>query len=288
MKDLSNVDIQYLDLSPDICQDLERKALGKLGSLYKGSRILKDEVFNILADESIFIQYPIEDDEICGFVCCKQGHVFSFINSYIPYEKQLFAAAHELYHIWYDEDILTKGEFLRDNTIDPITGEELDEREIKANKFAAIFLVPQNVLLDELNYMSINVAKQIELGQVVKLMDKFGVPYKTMVRRLYETRHISRDQCIEWLHVPDRDKMAGILLLQKRMQSGEELNKRTRVIKINGLVDDAISVYDSGKISGDKLKYLLSLVRKKPEDFGIKLHNTRLNEEEILELLEKE
>ncbi|MDD2620383.1 MAG: hypothetical protein PHC92_06915 [Syntrophomonadaceae bacterium] len=43
----------------------------------------REDVFNILADVSIFMQYPTEDDEICGFVCCKEGRTFSFINSYI-------------------------------------------------------------------------------------------------------------------------------------------------------------------------------------------------------------
>jgi Predicted Zn peptidase len=141
------------------------------------------------------MQYPIEDDEICAFVCCKEGKTFSFINSYVPYEKQLFAADHELYHIWYDEDILKRGELLESNTLDPISGTEIDEREIKASRFAALLMVTRDIIIAELDYRNIKPGDEISTEIVVKLMSKFGMPYKTIVRRLYEIYYIDRKQC---------------------------------------------------------------------------------------------
>ncbi len=52
---------------------------------------MDDNDTNALEMNCRVIYYPIADDEICGFV---------YINSYLPLEKQVFAAAHELYHIW--------------------------------------------------------------------------------------------------------------------------------------------------------------------------------------------
>jgi len=284
----SQIDVQYLDLSSEICRDLEIKVREKLASLCKGAGFLKEDVFNILADVSIFMQYPIEDDEICGFVCCKEGRAFSFINSYIPYEKQLFAAAHELYHIWYDEDVLKNGELLESDVLDPASGVGLEEREIKANRFAALLMVPKDVLINELDYRKVSAGDQVSLENIVKLMSKFGMPYKTIIRRLYEIRHIDQEQCLQLLQIPDRGEKSPIRMLQKRLQIGEEQNSRTNVIKFNGLVDKAITAYDNQLISVDKLKYLLSIVRKQPLDFDIKIESSRLNEKELLELLEND
>ncbi len=288
MKSVSKSDILYLDLAPKTCLELEEQALGKVAALYKSTRIIKDEVFKILADNSILLQYPIEDDEICGFVCCKKERIFSYVNSYIPYEKQVFAAAHELYHIWFDKDILTTGELLSSDVIDLALDKGLSEREARANRFAAILLVPEQVLKNELAYMGIESGDKIELGYIIKLMDQFKVPYKTMVRRLYEIAFIDYEMCLNLIQIPDRDESTGIRALQKRMQLGEDLNNRTKEIRFSGLIHNAILAYENGKSTEEKLIYLLSLVRMKPEEFGIKLENNRPTEEELLELLENE
>lgn len=284
----SQIDVEYLDLSSDVCQEIEQRVVEKLASLRKSAGFLKDEVFNILADNSIFMQYPIEDNEICAFVCCKEGKIFSFINSYIPYEKQLFAAAHELYHIWYDKEVLKHGELLESNTLDPTSGAEIDEREIKASRFAALLMVPKEVLIAELDYKNVKPGELVSPELVVKLMGKFGMPYKTIVRRLYEIHYIDRKQCLKLLQIPDRGESSPIRILQKRLQIGEEQNNRTKVIKFNGLVDKSITAYERNLISVDKLKYLLSIVNKQPSDFDIKIENSRLNEKELLELLEND
>lgn len=288
MKSASKTKILYLDLAPEVCQELEEQALGKMAAIHKGTIVLKDEVFKILADNSILLQYPIEDDEICGFVCLKKGRLFSYVNSYIPYEKQVFAAAHELYHIWFDKEFLATGELLRSDVIDLALEKGLNDREARANRFAAILLVPEEVLISELAYMQLKRGDAVELGHIVKLMDQFKVPYKTMVRRLYEISYLDSETCGKLLEVPDRDEKTGVRALQRRMQLGDELNRRTKMVRFNGLVDHSISAYEEGKISEDKLKYLLSLMRKSPEEFGIKLESMRPTEEELLALLENE
>lgn len=288
MRNESQIDVQYLDLSPEICEDLETKVREKLASLCKHSGFIKEDVFNILADISIFMQYPVKDNEICGFVCQKKGKIFSFINSDIPYEKQLFAAAHELYHIWYDRDVIDQGELLESNVLDPARDQQLDEREIKANRFAALFMVPKDLLINELDYMGVKPGDEIDLFQIVKLMNRFGMPFKTIVRRLYEIRYIDACRCVELLATPDRTETSPVRMLQKRMQIGEEQNNPTRIIKFNGLVDKAITAYDKGLIAISKLEYLLSIVRKQPADFGLNIESSRLSEEELLDLLEND
>jgi len=265
-------------LSPDGLTDLEEKVTSKLAVLNKSSRIIKDEVFKILANSSTLIQYPIEDDEMCAFVCIKRGIIFSFINSFIPYEKQIFAAAHELYHIWYDEDVLSRGEILNNATME-LQNTNIDDRELKANRFAAMLLVPEDVLLDELKYMKIK-QDEIQRPDIVKLMDVFCVPYKTMVRRLREINFISAETYNTFCAAPDRD----VLLLQQRLQAGDSLYNRPKDIKFGNLVDHSLSAYEKKLISERKLRYLLSIAQKQPEDFGISASQLP-SEEELLEIV---
>lgn len=280
-----NPSLAILDLNPEIVVDLELKANGKIAELGKSSRIIKEEIFAVIAEYSIFLQYPIEDDELCGFVCPKKGKLFSFVNSYIPFDKQVFAAAHELYHIWFDKDILAQGELIKNDVLDLNGKNELSQKEAMANRFAAMFLVPKNVLKDELNQMDLR-QNEVNLAQIVKLMDTFGVPYKTIVRRLYEIEFIVLDKCLELLAIPDKGELSPVRIAQKRQQVGEEQQRRTRTIRFDGLLDNALSAFEQKKISEDKLRYLLSFARKTPDEFGIL--NKISTEEEILKFLEND
>ena len=45
------------------------------------------------------LRYPIEDTDLCACTFIRKGRMFVMINSALPLSKQIFAAAHELYHI---------------------------------------------------------------------------------------------------------------------------------------------------------------------------------------------
>jgi Zn-dependent peptidase ImmA (M78 family) len=278
----------FFDLSSRISRELEEQAISKLALTGRTSRIVKEEVFHILLSVSTFIQFPIRDDELCAFVCRKGNKIFSFVNSNIPYEKQIFAAAHELYHIWYDEEVLADGELLRENVLETeLERGNIDEREAKANRFAAMFLVPTDVLRKELDNLRIK-PTDIREDLIVVLMDLFGVPYKTMVRRLHEIDFIDRDKCAKLLLIPDRDESTGIRLLQRRLQIGEELQRGTHTIRFDGLIDRVITAYERKKIDEKKMQYLLALAHKQPQDFGIVMSQNFPTEEEIRQQLEND
>ncbi|MBB6625352.1 hypothetical protein H7E67_18215 [Clostridium gasigenes] len=72
------------------------------------------------------------------------------------------------------------------------------------HRFVAAFLVPEEVLRNELNIRNIE-TNSIEMSEVVELMDVFLVPYKTLVRRLYEIQYIRIEQCNKFLAEEDRN-----------------------------------------------------------------------------------
>lgn len=273
-------------LSKEELEEIVNKVNMCLGKYKKSNRIIKEDIFKILEMNAKIIYYPIEDDDICGFVYKFKGYKFCYINSYIPLEKQVFAAAHELYHILYD--VIEKGELICMEAIDEeLTTNNTNREDLKANRFAAEFLVPEDVIRNELSIRGI-LKDSFDLNGVVELMDVFLVPFKTIVRRLYEIDYISKDKFREFLAKEDRKEKTGIMLLQKRLGLCKRNNDRTKQIKIDKLVDTAIKLYERNEITYEKLGYLLSLSNFKPSDFNIFEKVCYIApEDEILKIMEE-
>lgn len=86
-------------------------------------------------------------------------------------------------------------------------------------------------------------------------MDVFLVPYKTLVRRLYEINYISKEQFNKFMEEKDRNEESGIMLWQKRLGLCRRNNERTKEIKLDKLVDSALKLYDKQQITYEKLNY---------------------------------
>lgn len=256
---------EFLSLSPQEFNEIEAKVRAKLGEKLKTHRVLREEVLDLIQQEATLLKYPIRDNELCAFVCRKKGRVFVYINTFIPREKQVFAAAHELYHIWYDQDKLNQTEMLNDQVLENDTD---DINELKANLFAALLLVPTEVLTNELKTRGLQ-KNSLKVEDIVRLMALFYVPFKTIVRRLFEMEWMDERMMREFLTVPDRDPQAGVMLVRKRLQLNDSTQDRTNDVFFEGLVEDAISAYSHELINERKLRNILSLVNESPETMRI-------------------
>ena len=118
-------------------------------SLYNKNNIIQDDIFNVLENYVArhdmpfdMLRYPIEDADLCACTFIRKGRMFVMVNSALPLSKQIFATAHELYHIYcyfeeHDSALLQSGSILASGIID----EEAKEIEdMEANAFAAILL----------------------------------------------------------------------------------------------------------------------------------------------------
>lgn len=163
-------------------------------SLYNKNNIIQDDIFNVLENYVArhdmpfeMLRYPIGDTELCACTFIRQGRMFVMINSSLPLSKQIFAAAHELYHIYCyleqnDTILLQSGSILESDTID----EEAKEIEdMEANAFAAILLAPKDRLDEQTDVYNLSY-KDISIQTVLKIMDIFAIPYKAAVLRLLE------------------------------------------------------------------------------------------------------
>lgn len=126
------------------------------------------------------IFYPLSKN-ISG-VCYKgKDSQAILINSNMSFGRQRFSLAHELFHLFYDdEEIMTA-------SISEIGGG--DELEREADQFASYFLIPQ-YSLDEM--MEKSVKKPISFEDVIMLEQYYGVSHQAMLYRLLDEKLISK------------------------------------------------------------------------------------------------
>lgn len=171
-----------------------RKYVREFNASYNGSNIIQDDIFNIARNYAKkngkhleLLRLPVKDDDFCAFTCVRAGELFTVLNSALPVCKQIFAAGHELYHIWryiseQDDSLSHSGSLLTAEDLDEATATQED---MEANAFSALLLVPASALTEQIEVYGLD-RKKLDLDAVVRLMDIFAVPFKAMVLRLFE------------------------------------------------------------------------------------------------------
>ncbi|MCR5457266.1 MAG: ImmA/IrrE family metallo-endopeptidase [Clostridiales bacterium] len=267
------------ELTETEIEEIRNQANEKLGACRKTNDIIGTQIFSIIGRYARVIYYPLGKNAPWGFTRIKgttqdnnDKKPFVVINTSIPVSSQVFAAAHELYHIWYENnpDVLPKD--LLDET-------EKEISEKKANRFAAEFLMDKTLLFQEIEIYKM---AKFTIKEILQLSELFTVPYKAMVKRLYETEYIKKSVKEEMLAETEKSikryrKKYGII----------DAEADERVI-VDNLVELSLNAYEKKYISFEKLEYLLQLCHLEPKEFGFvnKSSNEFPSDELIKEILE--
>lgn len=193
----------------------ERKKDPNLAAFFVNT-ILREDIFNILDTCCTVVYYPLDtDEENDGFQVIRPVDYgdrrdvhFVYLNTAKPLEKQVFAAGHELGHIWNIAE-----EIWRDGTLEEIYPRAGSE-EAAMNRFAAELLMPFNTFYNTameqislyrkdgtLTYLS-------GIRVIANLMNEFCVPARAAGFRLYETGCLSQESCERLLFIgPDSKKI---------------------------------------------------------------------------------
>lgn len=176
---------------------------------YNGSNIVQDDIFSILKNYARtkevsleLLRFPVKDEDFCALTCVRKEKIFVYVNSWLPLSNQIFAAAHELYHIWCfieekDTSVLRKGSLLNASDMD----EDVKNNEDReANAFAGMLLVPSKVLFEQMKIYGISREKH-NLEDIIQLMAIFSVPYKAILLRLYEEGYMEIEHVKESLKI---------------------------------------------------------------------------------------
>lgn len=227
---------------------LQQQVIG-FNAVNNGKNIIQDDIFlvmeNYVKKQEIpleLLRFPIKDEEFCACTFIREARLFVLLNSGLPLSKQLFAAAHELYHIWcYFEDdeqsLLKNGSILKSATIDEeATGQE--DRE--ANAFAGLLLVSEECLSEQLRIYGI-MGREIEISDVLLLMDIFAVPFKAMILRLYEEGYINEDQARQFFYISQEEIHRQCLFTGK----GKRWQRTTKDVVHFGSLEEMLEFNES-------------------------------------------
>lgn len=186
------------------------------------------------------------------------------INSDKPLINQIFAAAHELYHYSYS--------FI-ENRLDSFvcSFSKTDKEEIKANRFAAEFLLPEEALRKELksflqfsegDFKTTHLYKQIAFCFV--LVIKYCIPLKAVLYRLKEENISNTDYLLR--HYEDVKKI--LLEFSKKDVRVKELYSNKNIYINEQLYDLVPLLYNKGRLDDSTVSEII-------KKFGLSENNIK-------------
>lgn len=210
---------------------------------YCGNTIIRDSIFGVVSNYARkrelsleILRYPFKDDELWAFTFIKRGTIFLCVNSELPICKQIFATAHELYHIHcYAEDIntstITNGSLLESKTFDEVAASQED---LEANAFAGLLLMPDAAMTEQLKLFGIS-KENVKVDEVLILMDLFALPYKAVVLRLVEGGVIAEEKAQMLLQV-DSDSVSVRIELTGKAERWQQDTRH--LLRYGSLIDN--------------------------------------------------
>ena len=171
-------------------------------------------------------------------------HRFMLVNSNSRRGRQHFTIAHELYHLYYDEN--PQPHFC-DNSI------YTDAVERSANLFASALLMPKEGLLKNIPSDEI-VSKSVSIDTLLRMEHLYGVSHHTLVVRLKELHVISPVSA---------DALLSISITQEATLRGYDVelySKGNEGLVIGDFGSKARKLFDEERISEGHYLELLNLI----------------------------
>ena len=160
--------------------------------------------------ELTLVFYPLGEN-ISG-ICVRDNEIkLIAINSTMSYGRQRFSLAHELYHLYFDDE---KGFNVCSKRLDPKS-----ENEKCADQFASYFLAPYKSLRAEIK--KVCAGGQLTMKHVISLEQYFGMSHLAMFWRLVSEGYLSSDEL--------GDYSSGVITAAKYLGYDDRLYKPTPV-----------------------------------------------------------
>lgn len=242
------------------------------------------KIFTILQNKGInvllFSLNENSENSILGLYIRKPNSVsnkpshYIAINSTVPYDDVIFNFCHEYYHFLTDDInqvLITRAKI------------EDDLTEVKANRFAAEYLLPAlefELFIKSENDGNINLngyPEHLIFRIIAMSVIKFQIAYQVVVKRLFEVNSISMKYRDQLLKHDSRDTNSVYYTIGRNLGGNDfdYLNKpymefQAGVVssKDNTVVSDILHNFDKGRISVDTLKKDLAIFGFEMKTFG--------------------
>lgn len=282
--------LKYIsDLSEAQCEEIVELAAKQRREFDTGADMpIANDIFMLLEKQGIILtEYPVARIDTTNFsamlLCIKEDDlqlIFIGLNTADYFDKQIFAIAHEFYH-------LAKKDLKPHISRQADTQSEITES--MADRFAAEFLLPQNTLKSLIikDFQTVHL-QGVKIPALLRFIARihcvWWLPYKSIVKRLYEAESISDEQ-YKTLYSIDERKSDGDYFrigLATDEDTFSKLNEQTGKIGTAAkYVEKVIRNYEDGFIGEMQFIKALKLFGKVPEDFGL---DFSINESDLDEL----
>jgi len=170
----------------DFKVDLWKKALTLRKKLGKDAASPVD-IFSMAhsVERLTIVLYPMGSN-LSGMCVKSRTCAVIAVNSSMSVGRQRFSLAHELYHLYYDDDYLTA-----------ICAKRLGSEKAKENQadqFASYLLMPPDALADMINRTKKNKTDRLSVENLVRLEQYFGVSRQAILYRLIEDGEITQQE----------------------------------------------------------------------------------------------
>lgn len=177
-------------------------------------------------------------------ISCRSGEKrFMLVNSNSTRGRQHFTIAHELYHLYYDE-----------NPTPHICDSVVSAEEKNANRFAASLLMPREGVLSMVSNEEI-AGHAVTLATVLRMEQMFGVSRMTLLIRLKDIGLISQS-CL--------DKLKAVPVKESAREYGYDLSlyePGNAGLVIGDFGEKARLLFEKGKISEGHYIELLNMIQ---------------------------
>lgn len=265
----------------------------KRGQYALGKGPIGEFMFKFVRDLGIQLIYTLiplgleGQDNFCGCYASfeeKDGN-FRFIglNTNECLDKQNFILAHELYHHWERSSQKVC------RNLDELDADDLEED--KANLFAAEFLLPFDKLNEEVNRATKYGEEELRHWDSIRLLTfiarlhcDYQLPYKAIVRSLYEAEEITAEQLRQLFKENHREPTGLYHQIGKRLNPSvfNRLNEATLAEGTDGdTLFDMKLLYTKGIVSMKELSDDLRLFGRTLADVQLE---SEIDEESVCEI----
>lgn len=227
---------------------IEQEANKLREQFHLGNRLPVD-IESLLIKQGILTVFTKMSDDFCG-MCLKYDKDTSFIliNSNMVTGRQNFTIAHELYHLFVQDENEFEVHSCKVN--DPTSSIERH-----ANTFASYFLLPKEGVIEVMERIGCT-RRTINSAHIIMMCDYFGVSYKAMLIRAHKILCIPQSKL-------------NLLNAVTPLQTAKSFSLNTQVFEksqssekvIGDYSSKAQSLYESSIISKGHLIELLDAIK---------------------------
>lgn len=182
-------------------------------------------------------------------ISCKSrsGKRFILVNSNATRGRQHFTIAHEIYHLYYDN-----------NPTPHMCGGKAEGEEKNANLFAGALLLPRSGVISMLSVEEIK-GKKVELATILRIEQYFGVSRINLLIRLKDLGLINESQLKQYRLIPVKESAKEYGYDLSLYEPGNNN------LLIGDFGEKARLLYEAGKISEGHYQEFLNMITTSPQ-----------------------